>query len=192
QVPSVEGMAEHYGHGVYHCPYCDAWEIRDLPLGVYAKRKNGHETALSLTTWSADVTLYTDGKDYLSTHQRKLMEANGVKVETGRLRRVEGDGQRLSAVVLSNGERLSCAGLFFVNGYRQHCDLVDTFDCRVNRLGSVLTDRRQRTHIEGLYVAGDASRDVHFVAVAAAEGAKAGVHINRDLQQTEWRARAQE
>ena len=34
----------------------------------------------------------------------------------------------------------------------------------------------------GVYVVGDASRDVQFAIVAAAEGAKAGVAINRALQ----------
>lgn len=29
-------------------------------------------------------------------------------------------------------------------------------------LGSVLTNRSQQTHIEGIYAAGDAARDVHF------------------------------
>jgi thioredoxin reductase len=37
--------------------------------------------------------------------------------------------------------------------------------------------------VEGLYLAGDASKDVQFVIVAAAEGAKAGVAINAELQE---------
>jgi thioredoxin reductase len=36
--------------------------------------------------------------------------------------------------------------------------------------------------VPGLYVAGDASHDVQFVIVAAAEGAKAAVAINKALQ----------
>jgi thioredoxin reductase len=36
--------------------------------------------------------------------------------------------------------------------------------------------------VPGLYVVGDASRDVQFVVVAAAEGAKAAVAINKALQ----------
>jgi thioredoxin reductase len=46
----------------------------------------------------------------------------------------------------------------------------------------VCTDRFGGTNIPGLYVAGDASRDVQFVIVAAAEGAKAAVAINTALQ----------
>jgi hypothetical protein len=33
-----------------------------------------------------------------------------------------------------------------------------------------------------LFVAGDADKDMHLVVVAAAEGAKAGVIINKELQ----------
>jgi len=39
-VPSVEGMETYYGRGVYHCPYCDAWEVRDQPLIVYGADKS--------------------------------------------------------------------------------------------------------------------------------------------------------
>ena len=44
------------------------------------------------------------------------------------------------------------------------------------------TDHLGHTCVNGIYVVGDASRDVQFVIVAAAEGAKAGVAINQALQ----------
>ena len=44
------------------------------------------------------------------------------------------------------------------------------------------TDHLGHTRVPGLYVVGDASRDVQFVVVAAAEGAKAAVAINKALQ----------
>jgi len=37
------------------------------------------------------------------------------------------------------------------------------------------------TNVPGLYVCGDASREAQFVAVAAAEGAEAGMAINKAL-----------
>jgi thioredoxin reductase len=52
----------------------------------------------------------------------------------------------------------------------------------MNRGGAVKTDHLGQTHLPGLYVVGDASRDVQFVIVAAAEGAKAAVAINKALQ----------
>jgi thioredoxin reductase len=48
--------------------------------------------------------------------------------------------------------------------------------------GGIIASRRaEESSVSGVYVAGDASRDVLLVAVAIAEGAKAGVAINRAL-----------
>ena len=47
--------------------------------------------------------------------------------------------------------------------------------------GTVWTGKYEATHLPGLYVAGDASRAVQWVVVAAAEGAEAAFAINTDL-----------
>jgi thioredoxin reductase len=61
------------------------------------------------------------------------------------------------------------------------CDLVESLGCKIGKNNVALTNRSQQTNIPGLYVAGDAAREMHFVVVAAAEGAKAGVYINKEL-----------
>ena len=43
------------------------------------------------------------------------------------------------------------------------------------------TGKYETTHLAGLFVAGDASRAVQWVIVAAAEGAEAAFAINTDL-----------
>ncbi|HVK96942.1 MAG TPA: FAD-dependent oxidoreductase, partial [Flavisolibacter sp.] len=93
-----------------------------------------------------------------------------------------GNNGMLEKVVFKNSYEIDCDALFFVNGYKQQCDLVETFGCTISKKGVVVTNRYQQTKIDGLYVAGDAARDMHFVVVAAAEGAKAGVTINKQLQ----------
>jgi thioredoxin reductase len=61
----------------------------------------------------------------------------------------------------------------------------------MSKKGVVLTNRQQQTNIEGLYVAGDAAKDMHFVVVAASEGAKAGVIINKELIREETKQPAE-
>ena len=51
----------------------------------------------------------------------------------------------------------------------------------MNDKGTVRTGKYEATHLPGLYVAGDASRAVQWVVVAAAEGAEAAFAINTDL-----------
>ncbi len=182
KVPKIEGFLEMYGRSVHHCPYCDGWEVRDKILGVYARNRDGSELALALKGWSNNVTLYTDGKDYLKPAQKANLEANEIPVVKTTVARLQGTNGELEKIIFKNGEESPCDTMFFVNGFQQHCNLAETFGCDVTKKGAVITNRLQQTRTPGLYVAGDAARDMHFVVVAAAEGAKAGVMINKELQ----------
>jgi len=49
-VPVIKGIDKFFGKSIFHCPYCDGWEVKDKLVGVYAKHKNGFELAISLKT----------------------------------------------------------------------------------------------------------------------------------------------
>ena len=181
-IPPIPGFKEMYGRSVFHCPYCDGWEVRDKKLGVYARNKEGWELALALKGWSDFVTLYLDGKNKIKPTQEEQLKANKIPVVRLAFERLEGKDGQLQKIVFKNGEKQECDALFFVNGYTQQCNLAEAFGCNINKKGVVVTNRFQQTNIDGLYVAGDASKDMHFVVVAAAEGAKAAVIINKELQ----------
>lgn len=184
-VPPIPGFRELYGKSVFHCPYCDGWEVQDKVLGVYARNKNGFELALALKCWSANVTLYTDGRNRLKPAEVEQLTANGIPVIAYPISELENSNGRLQNICFKSGQKRPCDALFFVNGFDQQCNLAETFGCDMSKKGVVLTNRHQQTNIEGLYVAGDASKDMHFVVVAAAEGAKAGVIINKELIKAE-------
>jgi thioredoxin reductase len=182
KLPDIPGFKELYGKSVHHCPYCDGWEVSDKQLGVYARNKSGYELALALKGWSENVTYFADGKNKLKPAEVETLAANNISIISYPIERLESDGGKLKELVFKNGESRPCDALFFVNGFDQQCNLAETFGCNMTKKGVVLTNRFQQTNIEGLYVAGDASKDMHFVVVAAAEGAKAGVLINKELQ----------
>jgi thioredoxin reductase len=64
---------------------------------------------------------------------------------------------------------------------QQQCALAQKLGCPPGERGVVDTDGWEWTTVPGLYVAGDASRDVQLAIVAAAEGARAAFDINRSL-----------
>ena len=189
KLPSIPGIEEFYGRSVFHCPYCDGWEIKDKLIGVYAKNKNGFPLAVSLKTWSKDVTLYTDGRNYLKSAEKEILERKKIKVMTERIRSVEGKNGQIKNIILAGGEKRPCDGLFFVNGFDQQSHLAEQLGCRLNKNGVIETNRLEQTQVPGLYVAGDSSKDMQFVVVAAAEGAKAAVNINKELQKEEMMKR---
>ncbi|MCP2043120.1 NAD(P)/FAD-dependent oxidoreductase [Pontibacter sp. HSC-36F09] len=183
KLPEVEGIEELYGQSVHHCPYCDGWESRDKAIAVYGKDRSGIGQALAMKNWSNNVTLYTDGTRKLNIKDMELLKLNGVKVCTDAIARVEGEDGMLQRIVLRNGESRSQEALFFSGETRQQSDIGEQLGCEFTGKGVIKTRRLQQANIPGLYVAGDAARDMQLVIVAAAEGAKAGVAINMELQQ---------
>jgi len=186
-IPPLEGIMDFYGRSVFHCPYCDAWEVNNKKIGVYAKNKNGFELAMSLLTWSNKITLYTDGKTYLKPLEKEVLERKKIRVVSEKIVKLDGRNGQLENIWLQNNKMQKCDAMFFSNGYYQQCDLVQSLGCEMNRMGVAITNRFQQANIPGLYVAGDVAKDMHFVVVAAAEGAKAGVSINKELQKEEFK-----
>lgn len=185
RIPEIQSVHEYYGLSVFHCPYCDGWEMRDQPLAVYGQGKNGAGLAMSLRTWSGDVVLCTDGPARLSARDRERLARRGIPVRRERIARLEGHDGVLERIVFQTSDPLPRRALFFSTGQHPACDLAETLGCVLNRGGTVDTNRLEGTNIPGVYVAGDASRDVQLVIVAAAEGARAGFAINRALEEEE-------
>ena len=119
--------------------------------------------------------------------EKEALERKGIRVVNEKILKLEGKKGQLENIVLFNNKKQKCEAVFFSNGYHQQCDIAQTLGCVMNKKGVILANRLQQANIEGLYVAGDVARDMHFVVVAAAEGAKAGVNINKELQKEKFR-----
>lgn len=183
-LPDIPGLAELYGRSVHHCPYCDGYEHRDERLAAYGPKGNGAGAvglALSLRTWTAHVVALTDGHP-LSDDDRARATRAGIRIREEPVARLEATGGRLIAVTFTHGPSEPCDALFFNTGQTVRSHLAQRLGCHLNPDGSVTTANNQCTDIPGLYMAGDADKDVQFAIVAAAEGATAAVSINRELQ----------
>jgi thioredoxin reductase len=180
-VPAIEGLAELYGRSVFHCPYCDGWERRDQAVAVYGRGENGLGLSLELLLWSRDLVLCTDGPSQLSEDSLQRLAHHHIKLREDRITRLEGSEGSLKRIVFANGESLVRRAMFFSTGQRQGCDLAENLGCELTEHGCVNTGDYESTNVPGLYCAGDASRLVQFVVVAASEGAQAAVAINKEL-----------
>jgi thioredoxin reductase len=181
ELPEIEGLPEFYGTSVFHCPYCDGWEMRDEPLAVYGHGENGLGLALELTFWSRDLVLCTDGPAELSGQDVQRLKKRNIPLNENRIARLEGNAGVLERIVFANGESLPVRGMFFSTGQKQGSDLPQKLGCKFTEQGCVRTYDYEMTDVPGLYVAGDTSRFVQFAIVAAAEGAQAAVAINKEL-----------
>jgi thioredoxin reductase len=181
-VPDVPGLQECYGITVHHCPYCDGWEVRDKQVSVLGQAAGAAALALSLKTWTREVSVCTNGRARINSRHRQQLDEQRIPVYESIIERVDHVGGHVQRLVLADGRAVPCDAVFFSTGQRPQSDLPRQLGCELTRKGVVKTDHLGQTRVPGLYVAGDASRDVQFVIVAAAEGAKAAVAINKSLQ----------
>lgn len=182
RVPNLAGFEDFYGRSVHHCPYCDGWEVRDQPLAVYGRGKHGLMFSMTMRRWSHDLILFTDGPARLRKSQREKLKHFGIGLCETRIARLEGSDGILERIVLVNDEVITRRALFFTLGWTQRSDLAARLGCKLTRKIGVQCNKLGETCVPGLYVAGDASRDVQLVIVAAAEGTQAAFAINTALQ----------
>jgi thioredoxin reductase len=180
-IPKLVGLDSFYGRSVFHCPYCDGWEMRDQPLAVYGKGENGLGLALELILWSSDLVLCTDGPSELSAEDLARLARHNIPVREEQILRLEGNDGVLDQIVFADGKAIHRRGMFFSTGQCQASELPKKLGCEFTEQGCVATGEYEATKVPGLYVAGDASRLVQFVVVAASEGAQAAVAINKEL-----------
>jgi thioredoxin reductase len=186
EIPQLDGLNSLYGRSVFHCPYCDGWEVRDQPLAVYGKGENGLGLTLELILWSPDLVLCTDGPSGLSAEELARLAQHQIPVREERILRLEGEDGALDQIVFVDGSAIQRRAMFFSTGQRQRSELPRKLGCEITEQGCVATGEYEATNVPGLYVAGDASRLVQFVIVAASEGAQAAVAINKELMKEDW------
>lgn len=181
QLPDIAGFEEFYGRSVFHCPYCDGWEVRNQPLAIYGRGQHGKGLALELTAWSRDLVLCTDGPMELESEDQERLARNSILVREEKIASLEGSNGVLQHVHFVSGEPLARRAMFFSTGHHQVSDLAARLGCDFTPKGAVKTGTYETTNVPGLYVAADASRRVELTIVAAAEGAEAAFAINTQL-----------
>ncbi|BDB30584.1 NAD(P)/FAD-dependent oxidoreductase (plasmid) [Cupriavidus sp. P-10] len=187
KLPEQPGFRELYGTGLFHCPFCDGWEMRDQPLAVYGRGDDkGGGLALELMHWSKDTVLCTDGPSELSADLCRRLGQHGVAVREEKIVcldiRSKVPYQASFDIVFDSGARLPRSAIFFNTGRQQSTDLAERLGCDMYApQGCIIDNDQQMTHVPGLYVAGDASRDVLQAVVAAGEGVQAAIGIHTAL-----------
>ena len=182
-LPTIQGIEPLYGKSVHHCPYCDGWEWRQHRIAAYGSGDDkGGGLALLLRQWSNDVLLFTDGPAELSAAMQDRLRQRNVSIHEAKVLRLDAEGAQLKRVVLNDGSSVECDALFFNTGQHQRSLLASRFGCKFTDRGGVDAGELDvTTDVEGLFVAGDVTRDVQLVAIAAAEGVKAAFAINKLL-----------
>src|SRR5918995_1200264 len=165
--PPLPGIEALWGRSVFHCAFCDGWEVRDRPLALHGSGLGAVRSALVLAGWSNDVVLCTDGAP---DPGGALLADAGVQVRTEPIARLAGDDGSLGQIEFWHGPAERCEALFVNTRRDQPNGLAAALGCHVTEAGTIVTDADGRTNVAGVYAAGDAAAP-HSRSVANAIGA---------------------
>lgn len=192
ELPAVPGLSDLWARSAFPCPYCDGWEYRGGRIGIVGEGESALSLCRALSGWSSDLTLYAPDGLQPSAEDRAYLSTGGVLLAPSPLRAVSGAPGGPVTLHLADGSIEQRDVLFVSNRQRQRSPLVERLGCRLDDKGRVATGNHESTNVPGLFVAGDASQNVQFAIVAAAEGTEAAFEINRSLALEDFGRRAQE
>ena len=184
EIPDLKGIEKLYGSSIFHCPYCDGFEVKFKPLAAYGQGKSGAGLAIALTNWSDDVVLCTNGRP-LTQEEIEMLKLKDIGIVDKKIDRLEGENGLLKRIQFADGSFLERSAMFFTTDQYQKSNIARQLGCEFTSKGIVKAGKFQNSSVPGVYVAGDAARDMQLVIMAAADGAKAAVIINKALQKEE-------
>lgn len=185
-LPDVTGLAQHWGHGVVHCPYCHGWEVRDEPIGILAVGPSSVHHALLFRQLTEDLVYFSHSTG-LDEDNRARFAARGIRIVDTPVAEVE------------STEDGTIAGVRLIDGQlvpRRVVAVATTMQARTDGLAGLklpmedlpggigrhfVTGMAGATEVPGVWVVGNATDLTAQVGAAAAAGALAGGHLNADL-----------
>ena len=180
--PKLRRFDEFWGKTVHLCPYCDGWEHQDQPIVIHGRGAEGVEFALEMLGWSSDLVLCTDGPANLAPDDLGRLEKANIRLIETEVATLEGDDGQISGVRFIDNTVTPCHALFFTAPQKQRSDLAHTLGCQLSEDG-VTFDCKEgaSTNVPGVFLAGNTSRGLQLVIMAAAEGTQAAFTINQAL-----------
>ena len=183
ELPSIPGIRERWGKTVFHCPYCDGYEIGGGPIGVIATLPLSVHFAKLITDWG-NVTLFTNGTITLDQDSRDGLTKKGVRIEERKIVGIDGPFDGLDRVSLNDGSKMSLKAIFIASLFRMAAPFADDLGCahtQTPRGDLVQTDESKMTSVPGVYAAGDIARTTHSIPFATSDGVTAGVSAHQSL-----------
>ncbi|MBB1040356.1 MULTISPECIES: NAD(P)/FAD-dependent oxidoreductase [unclassified Dietzia] len=186
-VSGIPGVAERFGQGVFHCPFCHGHEVDGRRLAVLTDAPEnpaqpGLQAVYLATHFSRDVTLLTNGHP-VPDEIHGILSRNGVGVDHRPVTGVAGTDGALT--VSAGGEELTFGAVFHTPREQPRHSVLGL---DVETEGApILVDWQQRTSDPRVFAAGDCARrrddpvPLAFVARAVAAGQAAALWIDQDL-----------
>jgi thioredoxin reductase (NADPH) len=198
----IKGEETFWGNGVTTCALCDAPFFKNKDVVVVGGGDSAVEETLQLLPYVKSVTVLVRGQamraaqvmqDKLKNPKVKILYNHAPREIIG----TTDDG--VTAIKVFDKTKnleynLSASGLFLAIGHDPNTSLLKDSKVKIDMCGYIVPEgRSQKSSVEGIFAAGDvADPDYRQAGTSAGDGSKAGIDVQRFLQQINWTSDLQE
>ncbi len=191
-----KGEEEFKGHGVAYCATCDGEFFTGKEVFVVGGGFAAAEESVFLTKYASHVTVLVRGDDFKCAKQTADETKNHPDITVlynTEVEEVTGDSVLRRIVYKNNktGETKEFApendtfGVFVFAGYSPSTEIFKD-KVELDEKGYVVTDRKQKTNVDGIYAAGDVCiKDLRQVVTATGDGALAATELEKYAREME-------
>lgn len=181
----VPGEEQYWTRGVYNCALCDGPLYKDKEVAVVGGSNSAIVEALYLSNVAKKVTILVRGEELRSLDEaakKELLARPNVEIRVlSSVESIEGDGEKLTHVVLKSGEKLAVDALFLAIGSTPNTQIFQG-KLELDEQGYIITNENMQTSAKGIFAFGDITQTRCKQAVCAAgEGAEASMYISEYL-----------
>ena len=186
-----KGEEEFKGRGVAYCATCDGEFFTGKEVFVVGGGFAAAEEAVFLTKYARHVTILVRTEDFTcaasvadhAKHHEKITVLYNTEVEEvlgdNSLKAIRYRNNKTGEVSEYRDPQGSNIGVFVFAGYAPATSLIQGI-AEINDQGYVITDRDQKTNVDGLYAAGDVCvKQLRQVVTAVADGAIAATELEK-------------
>ena len=194
-----KGEAEYRGRGVAYCATCDGEFFTGKEVFVIGGGYAAAEESVFLTKFASHVTVLIRREDFSCAeavaeqargHEKITVITNTVveevKGENG-LNYIRYKNRVTGEVTEYRAKEGEGFGVFVFVGYAPETDLVKDI-AQLNEQGYIITDKSQKTSVDGLYAAGDICiKPLRQVVTATSDGALAATELEKYVAKVQSR-----
>ncbi|MBD3361972.1 NAD(P)/FAD-dependent oxidoreductase [Candidatus Woesearchaeota archaeon] len=171
------------GRGVHYCVVCDGFFYKDKKVAVIGNSNYAAEQALELLTFTKDVTIISNGKEFKFDQKYKdALDKNKIKLMPDKIISFEGD-KKMQNLKTKTAE-LNFDGVYMAIGSAGAADFARKFG--IDTKGNIIVaDREGKTNVPGIYAAGTCTGTVSQVASTVGDGCIAGMSVIKKLKEKE-------
>ncbi len=176
----LENERELLGKGISHCALCDGAFYKNKIVAVVGGGNSALQEALHLANIADKVYLIHRNNEFRAVKEladRVQEKENIICVMNVNIKELMNDDNKLTGLVLDNGDTFDVDGLFVYVGFVPGTEFAKDLGI-VNDKGYIVVNNDYETLLEGIYAIGDIiDKKVYQISTAVAEGTIVATNI---------------